>query len=203
MKNKQIEIEDTRIEIIEDNSIVSIKINSNDAIVYMNDDIIWSVGNEKEEFKNIPKKLRDFILNSGSDFMEYDEKKKIISVDTYVNGEQLSLYIPKNYNKHLHCRFNFITSVDDVVSYAIDILEENEVKVIESELKQRMEAFENLVDSKGYKTGLSHGMDEWAYAWWDIILKPSSWDDESIKEIMNEVVSFNQYINRIREEFDF
>lgn len=202
MTNQVIEAGNTKVDIVEENGIVTVRIHSEDAVVYMNDDLIWSVGNEKKEFKYIPKQFHDFILNNGVDHMEYMEKAKETSVDVYIDGESLTLYFPVNQKKEINARFNFITSVEEVKEYLLELHEEEKVKETLDELTKRFEAIRVLVESKGYKLGFSHAMGEWAYAWWDIVFQSADWNEESVKEIMKEVTEFNRFTNQIRDEFN-
>lgn len=192
----------TKIEVVEENGIVSIRIQSADAVVYMNDDMIWSIGNDREEFKYVSPIFHQFFLNSGMDHIEYDEKTKQTVADVYVDGEQLTFYLPVNKKKHIHARFDLITSVEEVKDYLSELEDEEKTKPFEEELNKRFNAFKEFVASKGYKLAFSHAMNEWAYAWWDLVFLPSEWNEESVVAIMKEANGFNQFINKMRDSLN-
>lgn len=203
MKANNIQLGNTVVEAVEENGVVTVRIQSQDAVVFMNEEMIWSIGNDRKEFKYVPQNMHNFLLKSGMDHIEYDEKTKVTVADVYVDGEQLSFYFPVNKKKDIHARFDFITSVEELKDYLLDIMSEEEAQPHIEEIQERFTQFKEFVDSKGCKLVFSHAMNEWAYAWWDIVFLPSEWNEENVVAIMKEVNAFNQFINKMRDKLDF
>jgi hypothetical protein len=203
MKTKNIQLGNTVVEAVEENGVVTVRIQSQDAVVYVNEDMVWSIGNDREEFKYVPHVFHDFLLKSGLDHIKYDEKEKETTADVYVDGEQLSFYFPTNKNKHIHSRFDLITSVEEVKDFLSELEDAEKTKPFEEELVKRFNAFKEFVASKGYKLAFSHAMNEWAYAWWDIVFLQSEWNEEEVVAIMKEANEFNDFIRKMRDELNF
>jgi transcriptional regulator with PAS, ATPase and Fis domain len=199
---KELVVGNTKVLVTEENGVVKVHLDSEDAVVYMNNEIIWSTGNEKEEFKYIPQQLHKFILDTGSDYIEYSPQHKETVVDVYPGGQTLTMYIPQNKRKQIQGRVDFIRSVEDVVNYLKDVEDEKNVSETINELKVRFDETIKFIESKGYKFEFSHAVDEWAYAWWDIIFSATSFNEESIREIMEKLKEFDKFINDIRDKYD-
>jgi len=199
LKQTSIKVGNTTVEAVEVNGVVTIQINSlkEDAVVLMNDTMIWSVGNEKEEFKYIPQSIHQFLLASGMDHIEYREKDKLTVVDVYVHGESLTFYFPVNQKKPIKARFDLITSVEDVKDYLYD--GKDDEKYLQ-ELTVKFESLKSLVSSKGYKLSFSHAMGDFVYGWWDIVFDTVDFDEEKIKEIMKLVVDFNKFVHKMKRD---
>lgn len=199
VKTHTVQAGNTQVEVVEENGIVTVRIQSDDAVVYMNNDLIWSIGNEKEEFKYVPHNLHSFLLDSGMDFIKYEKETKITSADIYIDGEQLTLYIPVNQKKQIHARFDLINSVKEVKEYLDECDDEDTTKPFEEELVARFEEIKQLIASKRYKMVFSHSMNEWAFGWWDIVFSAQEFNQENVVAIMKKVNEFNQFIHRMRD----
>lgn len=194
---------DTTVELIEENGVVQVKIYTEDGVVYLNDELIYSVGNDVEEFKYIPQRFHKFILDSKMDYIEHDPKEKITTVDCHPNDEPLTFYFPMNKKAQIVARIDFITSVSDIATeYGVSKNEEEFHKDLE--LLEKM--FQDVIDTvklKGYDFKYSHAVGDWVYAWWDVIFPMDKFDENKIMEIMEKIKSFNSRLRQIKDKYEF
>lgn len=199
INEKEIKIGNAIIIAREENGIVSVDIKSEDAVVRVNDDIVWSVGNEKEEFKYIPKNMHSLIIKSG-DYLEYQKKEKQTVADVSFDGEMITFYIPVNQNEVINGRFDLITSVE-LLNDEIDcVLEDEEAKFMKQKVKEKFDKVKKEIEKNGYKMIYSHDMSEWLYAWWDMTFKAKDFDEEKVRSIMKEVREFNEFLIELRDK---
>jgi hypothetical protein len=196
MEKQTIELNGTTLNVQEENGIVTIHINSKDAVVYMNNELMWSIGNEKEEYKRIPRTYHDYLIKHSYS-MEVDQKGQKTIADV-ANGEDIMFLFPFNRKLDVHARFGFITSVEEVRMY----LEERDIEGEAEVIAEKFNHLKKFIEDKGYQFIYSHAADDWAWGWWDVVVDPGEWNESIFSKIIKEISRFKKNLYDMMEKYN-
>lgn len=109
---KQFKINGTEIILEEVNEKTVVTINTEDADIIVNGSTIWSKY-DKPEYMDIPSVLRRFIYGK-QDYLKVEEE--LVTVDCLLPNTYTcaTFLIPKNKQKPVSVRFDFITSIEEL-----------------------------------------------------------------------------------------
>lgn len=204
MKKKTVTIGDTTLHVTEENGVVTVHIDSEDVVVNMKGNVIWSVGNDKEEFKAIPTVMHAFFVEQGYYHLDTDPKTEMTTLETHVAGEEIAFYFEKNKKKPIIARVNFITTREEVMSLIQNWETENHQALLADKegFDERLNLVNKAVKDAGYEFHFSHATDEWAYGWWDMAFDSTDWSEPKFLQVIKAVSFFNSYVRALHEKLE-
>ncbi|MDF2879604.1 MAG: hypothetical protein K0R54_161 [Clostridiaceae bacterium] len=195
MKPKIFELKGTKV-VIEDNAKCPIiNIETTNADIFINGVCIWSKY-DKEEYKNIPSVMKEYIADNNSFIEENDDGETTVDVD--LNDDIVTFYFPKNNRKKITARVDFFNSLDEIESVYIRETESIDKETADKIMVELRNDFNEIMElSKKYKFDFvfSHSMGEKHYGWWDIKFTIKDWNEDNLKKFHSKISSLDKKVD--------
>lgn len=201
-KEKTIEFGGSTITLKEGNMGVIVEIKTEDATVFVNDNLVWAVYDD-EKFKFIPPIFRKFIQKYEDYNINRNDEDNLTTTDVYIGKESIMFIFPDNLSRSIYARIDFVDMdelIDDFINNS-KAINDKEAKKLENMFRSKVDKINEIVEKYNWKFVPSHSCGEMFYSWWDIVLGLSNWNEEGFLEAIKEIESFNEAIREFMDKY--
>lgn len=181
--------------------MTSVHIQSEDADIYVNGELVWQKY-DNPEYAKIPPNYRAFVKERSNYMKDKGDKIEVDCHDRNIRSVA-TFYFPKNLRNPISVRFDLITSLEhyeaDYLRNHTDI-DDATADNLTAELKLLWKALEDEIHSYGWKFYYSHD-DEGCWGWWDVVFKNSAWNEEHLLSVWKRIGNIRTKVGDINDQY--
>lgn len=204
MNNQILKFENNSVEVVKTEKGYDIKIKcDNNTDIYANKECIYAAY-ESEEYKYVPKNMREFIKNNQVWIGHIDEQK-ILTIDLIFLDEEISIYIPANITKPIIVRYSITDPLEDVLTYIGDYFsqdENEELKILEDKITKIYNDMTKGLKSLGFELIPSHSMCDFIWGWQDIKFMSKDFDGKVFEKVSKIIFKYNGEIEKLLKKYE-